>query len=69
MVRFIGSVNSHKHMGMSKAVTRGEQLMGHYLYESNGRRFLAEALAAQVKAIFTNETRLVCAEAAANRDL
>jgi len=34
------------------------------LYESNGSRFLAEALAAQVKAVFTNETRLVSAEAA-----
>jgi len=42
--------------------------MRHYLHESNGRRFLAEALAAQVEAIFTNETRLVGAEAAANRE-
>jgi hypothetical protein len=40
--------------------------MKHYLHESNGSRFLAEALAAQVKAVFTNETRLVRAEAAAN---
>jgi hypothetical protein len=34
------------------------------LHESNGSRFLAEALTAQVKAIFTNETRLMRAEAA-----
>jgi len=34
------------------------------LHESNGSRFLTEALAAQVKAIFTNETRLVGAEPA-----
>lgn len=42
--------------------------MRHYLHESNGSRFLAEALAAQVKAIFTNETRLVRTQAAASRE-
>jgi hypothetical protein len=42
--------------------------MKHYLHETNGSGFLAEALATQVKAIFTNETRLVRTEAAAEEE-
>lgn len=66
-VCFIGSMNPHKRILELKSSQR-RRLMRHYLHESNGRRFLAEALAAQVEAIFTNETRLVRAETAANRE-
>jgi hypothetical protein len=41
---------------------------GPHLHKSDGRRLLAEALAAQVETILADETRLMCAEAAVNNN-
>ena len=41
---------------------------GPHLHKSDGRRLLAEALAAQVETILADETRLMCAEAAVDNN-
>jgi len=48
---------------------RGRRSASPILHKSDGRRLLAEALAAQVETILADETRLMCAEAALARTL
>jgi hypothetical protein len=57
----------HKHTSQALS-SRGWRLIGHYLHKPDGSRLLTEALATQVEAILTNETRLVRAEATAKQN-
>jgi hypothetical protein len=62
-VYFTGSTNRTI---VSKCVVGGRPVRTLYLHKPDGRRLLAEALAAQIETILADETRLMCTEAADN---